>query len=245
MGQAAERAACRLGERTLGPAADRGYSCAPPWSIRCRRPETAAPRCPDLVYTSPQQPAGDGKVCDCSGKLNARLGRGPSAIQGSADRHADDICTRCHCHPQGANTKPRGEALPRLSARTCCETRKEKAPMKGIYPGPNGLTPAATWARISRPTGRSVTDFRPLSRSLSGEKRTLRDHPISVANERPGRQVNSACPALSQQKVLGARDEHAGASGLTPDALVERSRRTVIVVARHELAPVDPEFAVE
>ena len=55
--------------------------------------------------------------------------------------------------------------------------------MKGIYPGPNGLTPAATWARISRPTGRSVTDFRPLSRSLSGEKRTLRVHPISVAND--------------------------------------------------------------
>src|ERR1700752_3448785 len=45
--------------------------------------------------------------------------------------------------------------------------------------------------------------------------------------------------------VLGAGDEQTGAARLAPDALVARSRRTVIVVAREQLALVDPQLAVE
>src|SRR5439155_12518652 len=49
----------------------------------------------------------------------------------------------------------------------------------------------------------------------------------------------------SAKDIFGAGDEDAGAAGLAPDALVARSRRTVIVVAGHELAFVDPQLAVE
>src|SRR5258706_9992325 len=42
-----------------------------------------------------------------------------------------------------------------------------------------------------------------------------------------------------------AGDENTGAAGLAPDPLVGRSRRTIVVVARQELARVDPQFAVE
>ena len=44
---------------------------------------------------------------------------------------------------------------------------------------------------------------------------------------------------------VGAGDENAGAARLAPDALVARSRRTVVVVARDELALVDPQLTVE
>ena len=44
---------------------------------------------------------------------------------------------------------------------------------------------------------------------------------------------------------LGAGDENAGAARLAPDALVARSRRTVVVVAGDELAIVDPQLTVE
>src|SRR5436190_3376544 len=54
-----------------------------------------------------------------------------------------------------------------------------------------------------------------------------------------------ACPSCSLQKVLSACDENAGATGLAPDALVARCRRTVIVVAGDELAVVDPQLAIE
>src|SRR5919202_17470 len=47
------------------------------------------------------------------------------------------------------------------------------------------------------------------------------------------------------QNVFGAGDEDAGAARLAIDALVARSRLTVIVVAREELALVDPQLAVE
>src|SRR4029077_2727700 len=49
----------------------------------------------------------------------------------------------------------------------------------------------------------------------------------------------------SAKSIFGAGDEDAGATGLAPDALVDRSRRTVVVVARDELAPVDPQLTVE
>src|SRR5438045_2980317 len=51
--------------------------------------------------------------------------------------------------------------------------------------------------------------------------------------------------AISAKGIFGAGDEDAGATGLAPDALVARSRRTVIVVAREELALVDPQLTVE
>src|SRR5204862_6247869 len=45
--------------------------------------------------------------------------------------------------------------------------------------------------------------------------------------------------------IFGAGDEEAGAARLAPDALVAGSWRTIVVVARHELLLVDPQFAVE
>src|SRR6516164_7807188 len=49
----------------------------------------------------------------------------------------------------------------------------------------------------------------------------------------------------SAKSVFGAGDENTGAACLTPDALVARSRRTVVVVARDQLALVDPQFTVK
>src|SRR5262245_44853780 len=49
----------------------------------------------------------------------------------------------------------------------------------------------------------------------------------------------------SAKGIFGAGDENTGAACLTPDALVARRRRTVVVVARDELALVDPQFTVE
>src|SRR6185295_9608798 len=52
-------------------------------------------------------------------------------------------------------------------------------------------------------------------------------------------------PIWSNQNVLGTGDENAGATGLAPDALVASARCTVVVVAREELAFVDPQLTVE
>src|ERR1041384_3434418 len=49
----------------------------------------------------------------------------------------------------------------------------------------------------------------------------------------------------SAKGILGAGDQHAGAAGLAPDALVAHARRTIVVVAREEFALVDPQFSVE
>ena len=49
----------------------------------------------------------------------------------------------------------------------------------------------------------------------------------------------------SAKDVFGAGDEKTGAAGLAPDALVARPRRTVVVVARVELALVDPQLTIE
>src|SRR5712671_7200401 len=49
----------------------------------------------------------------------------------------------------------------------------------------------------------------------------------------------------SAKCIFGAGNENTGAACLTPDALVARSRRTVVVVARDELALVDPQLTVE
>src|SRR5512132_3705680 len=61
-----------------------------------------------------------------------------------------------------------------------------------------------------------------------------------------GRRVGALCVRCASAKgIFGAGDENAGAAGLAPDALVVRSRRTVVVVARNELAPIDKQLAVE
>src|SRR2546421_9918191 len=58
--------------------------------------------------------------------------------------------------------------------------------------------------------------------------------------------MGAACArGASAQNVFGAGDEKTGAARLAPDALVARSRRTVVVVARKELALVDPQLTVE
>src|SRR4051794_13695686 len=49
----------------------------------------------------------------------------------------------------------------------------------------------------------------------------------------------------SAKGIAGAGDEDAGAAGLAEHALIAGSRRAVVVVAGHELAPVDPELAIE
>src|SRR5262245_26134093 len=49
----------------------------------------------------------------------------------------------------------------------------------------------------------------------------------------------------SAESIFGACDENAGAACLAPDALIALSGRTVVVVARNELAPVDPQLTVE
>ena len=45
--------------------------------------------------------------------------------------------------------------------------------------------------------------------------------------------------------ISGARDENAGASGLAPNAVITGSGGTVVVVAGHELAIVDPQLTGE
>src|SRR6185369_6032610 len=52
-------------------------------------------------------------------------------------------------------------------------------------------------------------------------------------------------PRLLAKGILGAGDKNAGAACLAPDALVARSRRAVVVVAREELTLVDPQLTVE
>src|SRR3954471_895206 len=52
-------------------------------------------------------------------------------------------------------------------------------------------------------------------------------------------------PPWELQNIFGAGGEKTGAAGLTPDALVARSGLTVVVVARKELALVDPQLAIK
>ena len=49
----------------------------------------------------------------------------------------------------------------------------------------------------------------------------------------------------SAKGIVDTGDKNAGAACLAPDALVAGSRRTVSVIARQELALVDPQLAVE
>jgi hypothetical protein len=55
----------------------------------------------------------------------------------------------------------------------------------------------------------------------------------------------SCARSASAKGIFDAGDEDAGAAGLAPDALVARSGRTVVVVAREELALVDPQLPVK
>ena len=57
--------------------------------------------------------------------------------------------------------------------------------------------------------------------------------------------TDHASRGASAKSIFGAGDENAAAACLSPDALVARRRRTVVVVARDELALVDPQFTVE
>src|SRR4029079_2412380 len=50
---------------------------------------------------------------------------------------------------------------------------------------------------------------------------------------------------VSAKNIFSTGDENAGATGLAPDALVACARCTVVVVARKELAFVDPQLTVE
>jgi len=47
------------------------------------------------------------------------------------------------------------------------------------------------------------------------------------------------------KNIVGTGDENAGAAGLAPDALVACARWSVVVIAREELAFVDPQLTVE
>src|SRR5215212_1145575 len=57
--------------------------------------------------------------------------------------------------------------------------------------------------------------------------------------------LDRRAPLRSLQNVPGAGEENAGAARLAPDALIDGARRAVAVVARPQLALVDPEFTVE
>src|SRR4051812_14949131 len=59
--------------------------------------------------------------------------------------------------------------------------------------------------------------------------------PTSVAGRSSG----------SAQGIFCAGDEHAGAAGLAPHAVVAGTRRAVVVVAGDKLALVDPQLTVE
>ena len=59
----------------------------------------------------------------------------------------------------------------------------------------------------------------------------------------PGTLDHVMCSRLAEH--LGGGDEKTGAACLAPHALVTRTRRTVVVGARQELAPVDPQLTVE
>ena len=69
--------------------------------------------------------------------------------------------------------------------------------------------------------------------------------PARVARHLPCRRGGTDYPRGLAKNVLGAGDEKTGAARLAPDALIACARRTVIVVAREELALVDPQFAGE
>src|SRR5438067_12474495 len=70
--------------------------------------------------------------------------------------------------------------------------------------------------------------------------------PSPASRGRNQRPIGAPCArGASAQNVLSAGHEYAGAARLAPDALVARPGRTVVVVAGHELALVDPQFAVE
>src|ERR1041385_804067 len=57
--------------------------------------------------------------------------------------------------------------------------------------------------------------------------------------------IPTSCASGSVQNVIGTGDEETGAARLAPDALIARARRTVVVIARDELAVFDPQLTVE
>src|SRR6185295_10402871 len=72
---------------------------------------------------------------------------------------------------------------------------------------------------------------------------------VGRTSRRLGRRVvavRSSCARVASAKnIFGTGDENAGAAGLAPNALVTCARCTVVVVAREELAFVDPQLTVE
>src|SRR4051812_33662098 len=66
-----------------------------------------------------------------------------------------------------------------------------------------------------------------------------------VARRESGLNRRRVPEQASAQNVFGAGDEKTGAARLAPDPFVACSRRTVVVVARKELALVDPQLTVE
>ena len=63
--------------------------------------------------------------------------------------------------------------------------------------------------------------------------------------QRPAQDLPSRARDASAKGIFGAGDKNTGAACLAPDALVERLRCTIVMIARHELAPIDPKLPVE
>src|ERR1700738_4067105 len=86
----------------------------------------------------------------------------------------------------------------------------------------------------------------PFSISRGAKIRSTVRHPCRRPARTGSNRVGASCArGASAKGIFGAGDEDAGAARLAPDALVARSRRTVVVVARDELALVDPQLTVE
>src|ERR1700752_459489 len=58
-------------------------------------------------------------------------------------------------------------------------------------------------------------------------------------------ETSGICSTSSSKNVLAIGDENAGAAPLAPEALVDRSRCAMVIVARDEFASIDPQLAAE
>jgi hypothetical protein len=104
------------------------------------------------------------------------------------------------------------------------------------------------WSRLDRGVARRKDCPQPAGSVLGLDLDWFEGLPMRrYARRRAARtgdpRTGASCARSALAKgVFGAGDEDAGAAGLAPDALVARSGRTVVVVAREELALVDPQL---
>src|SRR4030095_15324291 len=104
-------------------------------------------------------------------------------------------------------------------------------------------------ARFAYPPKRQMRAFGLVRGGGGRKKRSQSPAAVSVskgtkvllwATSPPPAHGDHAPRGASAKGIFGAGDENTGAACLTPDALVARCRRTVVVVARDERSLVEP-----